>query len=120
MKYRFIAVIDRQERNGNQNDNAYLTNYRRLWDGVPEEPDAKEMLGLSRDDQDALPARTGLHTSPGGKEWKKKYGRGDEFYDWDGHAFHFTGGVSLRDDGSLALYRGKQGPEYLQELLGAG
>ena len=43
----------------------------------------------SRDKEDAFPARTGLHRSPVGYKWKEIYQRGDEFYDWDGHAFHF-------------------------------
>jgi hypothetical protein len=42
--------------------------------------------------------------------------RRDEFYHWDGHAFHFFGGVSLKSDGSLTLYRDKEQEEYLREL----
>jgi hypothetical protein len=57
-----------------------------------------------------------LHRSPTGYKWKEIYQRGDEFYDWDGHAFHFFGGISLKSDGSLALYEGKEQEEYLREL----
>ena len=66
--------------------------------------------------EDAFPARTGLHRSPVGYKWKEIYQRGDEFYDWDGHAFHFFGGIPLKNDGSLALYEGKEQEEYLREL----
>ncbi len=93
----------------------YLTNYQRLWDGLPEEKDAKENLTQSLEEQDALPARTGLHRNPWGREWKQTFNRGDEFYDWDGHGFHFVGGIPLKDDGSLTLYRGKESGDYLKE-----
>jgi hypothetical protein len=63
-----------------------------------------------------VPARTGLHRSPVGYRWKEIYQRGDEFYDWDGHAFHFFGGIPVESDGSLTLYRGKEQEEYLKEL----
>ncbi|HXG50660.1 MAG TPA: VOC family protein [candidate division Zixibacteria bacterium] len=96
----------------------YMPNYRRMWEGLPEEEDAKEALRQSIEEQDALPARTGLHRSPVGYRWKQIYRRGDEFYDWDGHAFHFYGGIPLTKDGSLALYRGKEQEEYLEELAG--
>jgi len=67
-----------------------------MWDGLPEEEDAKENLAMSVEEEDALPARTGLHCSPVGYEWKKTYERGDKFYDWDGHAFHFIRGIPLK------------------------
>ena len=94
----------------------FFPNYRRMWEGLPEEKDTKEKLKESLEKEDALPARTGLHRSPVGYRWKEIYQRGDEFYDWDGHAFHFYGGIPLTKDGSLALYRGKEQEEYLREL----
>jgi hypothetical protein len=94
----------------------FFPNYRRMWEGLPEEEGPKETLKDSRDKEDAFPARTGLHRSPVGYKWKEIYQRGDEFYDWDGHAFHFFGGIPLKDDGSLALYQGKEQEEYLREL----
>src|SRR2546425_4823388 len=97
-------------------ENEFLPNYQRMWEGLPEEENAKEKLSESVEQQDALPARTGLHRSPVGYKWKEIYQRGDEFYDWDGHAFHFYGGIPLKEDGSLALYRGKEQEEYLREL----
>jgi len=71
------------------------------------------------EEEDALPARTGLHRSPVGYIWKKTYKRGDDFYDWDGNLFHFYGAIPVREDGSLAVYRGKEQDEYLQELTKA-
>ena len=97
-------------------ENEFLPNYRRMWEGLPEEENAKEKLSESVEQQDALPARTGLHRSPVGYKWKEIYQRGDEFYDWDGHAFHFYGGIPLKEDGSLALYTPKEQEEYLREL----
>jgi len=97
-------------------EDEFFPNYQRMWEGLPEEEDAKENLSQSLEEEDALPARTGLHRSPVGYKWKEIYRRGDEFYDWDGHAFHFYGGIPLKEDGSLALYRGKEQDEYLREL----
>jgi catechol 2,3-dioxygenase-like lactoylglutathione lyase family enzyme len=94
----------------------FLPNYRRMWEGLPEEAGPKENLSDSREKEDAFPARTGLHRSPVGYKWKEISERGDEFYDWDGHAFHFFGGIPLKNDGSLALYQGKEQEEYLKEL----
>ena len=94
----------------------FFPNYRRMWEGLPEEAGPKENLNDSREKEDAFPARTGLHRSPVGYRWKEIYQRGDEFYDWDGHAFHFYGGIPLKQDGSLALYQGKEQEEYLREL----
>jgi catechol 2,3-dioxygenase-like lactoylglutathione lyase family enzyme len=94
----------------------FFPNYRRMWESLPEESAPKESLSESLEQQEALPARTGLHRSPVGYKWKAIYQRGDEFYDWDGHAFHFFGGIPLKNDGSLALYEGKEQEEYLREL----
>ena len=93
----------------------FFPNYRRMWDGLPEEETDKANANLSIEEQEALPARTGLHRSPVGRKWKEICERGDEFYDWDAHAFHFIGGIPLKD-GSLALYQAKEQEEYLREL----
>ncbi len=94
----------------------FFYNYQRMWKSLPEEAGPKETLNDSREKEDAFPARTGLHRSPVGYKWKEIHQRGDEFYDWDGHALHFYGGIPLTQDGSLALYRGKEQEEYLREL----
>ena len=94
----------------------FMPDYLRLWAGVPEEEERKEQAGLSMEQEDALPARTGIHGSPTGQIWKQTYDRGDEVYDPDGHAFHFIGGISTSPDGSLAVYRPKEQSSYLEEL----
>jgi hypothetical protein len=94
----------------------FFPNYRRMWESLPEEDGPKEDLKDAREKEDNFPARTGLHRSPVGYKWKAIYQRGDEFYDWDGHAFHFFGGIPLTNDGSLALYQGKEQEDYLREL----
>jgi hypothetical protein len=57
-----------------------------------------------------------LHRSPVGIRWKEICDRGDEFYDWDCHSFHFIGGKPLKADGSLALYEAIEQEAYLREL----
>jgi hypothetical protein len=94
----------------------FLPNYHRLWKGIPEEQGYKGDLNLTLDEQEALPARTGLHRSPVGIKWKQICDRGDEFYDWDCHSFHFMGGKPLDANGSLALYEAVEQEEYLIEL----
>ena len=96
-------------------EHEFFPTYERMWDGIPEEDQITNPDGSS-DQEDELPARTAAHGSPTGRKWKKLYQRGDEFYDWDGHAFHFVGGTPLDADGSLALYRPKESGEYLEEL----
>jgi hypothetical protein len=73
----------------------FLSNYRRMWEGIPEEAGYKGNLNLTVEEQETLPARTGLHRSPVGLKWKEICDRGDEFFDWDCHSFHFMGGKPL-------------------------
>ncbi|HXF76081.1 MAG TPA: VOC family protein [Methylomirabilota bacterium] len=94
----------------------FLPSYRRMWEGIPEEQGYKADLNLPLDEQEALPARTGLHRSPVGIRWKEICSRGDEFYDWDCHSFHFIGGKPLGADGSMARYEAIEQEEYLREL----
>ena len=94
----------------------FMPNYRRMWETLPEEAMAKEEDTITLEEEDALPARTGLHRSPVGYRWKAMFERGDEFYDWDGHAFHFFGGRPVKDDGSLALYTIVEQEEYLTDV----
>jgi hypothetical protein len=94
----------------------FLPNYRRMWAELPEEQSYKENLNRTLAEEEALPARTGLHRSPVGLRWKEICDRGDEFYDWDCHAFHFIGGKPLKKDGSLALYEAVEQEEYLRDL----
>lgn len=50
----------------------------------------------------SLPARTALHGSLAGRAWKKQFGRGDDWYDWDANMFHFIGGEPK--NGSMSSY----------------
>jgi catechol 2,3-dioxygenase-like lactoylglutathione lyase family enzyme len=95
-------------------EDRYMSNYLRLWDGVPEE--TGDHHERSREQQDAIPAHTGLHGSPAGRKWKELYSRGDEIYDPDGHAYHFIGGLP-KSGNSLATYVPKEQHEYLKELM---
>ena len=97
-------------------DKEFLPSYRRMWTGIPEEKGYKADLNLSVEEQEALPARTGLHRSPVGIRWKEICERGDEFYDWDCHSFHFIGGRPLKPDGSMALYEAIEQEHYLRDL----
>lgn len=94
----------------------FLPSYRRMWEGIPEEDGYKADLNLTLEQQEALPARTGLHRSPVGIRWKEICSRGDEFYDWDCHSFHFIGGKPLSPGGSMARYEAIEQEEYLREL----
>src|SRR5258706_10725845 len=94
----------------------FLPSYRRMWDGIPEEKGYKAELNLAIEQQEALPARTGLHRSPVGIRWKEICDRGDEFYDWDCHSFHFMGGRPLKADGSMVRYEAIEQEEYLVAL----
>jgi hypothetical protein len=94
----------------------FLPNYWRMWEGIPEEAGYKGDLNLTVEEQEALPARTGLHRSPVGLKWKQICDRGDEFYDWDCHSFHFMGGKPLGKNGSMALYEAVEQEEYLVQL----
>jgi hypothetical protein len=73
-------------------DEDFWGNYKTMWAtlGEGERPEAGTKL-----DFEALPARTVMHGSGGGRRWFKMYGRGDDFYDWDSNAFHFIGSVGL-------------------------
>jgi len=97
-------------------DEEFLPSYRRMWAEIGEEKGYKADLNLSIEQQEALPARTGLHRSPVGIRWKEICDRGDEFYDWDCHSFHFIGGRPLKPDGSMALYEAIEQEHYLQDL----
>ena len=97
-------------------EEAFFPNYRRMWEGIPEEDQVNDPENPSNEEEDGLPARTAAHGSPPGRKWKAMYERGDNFFDWDGHTFHFVGGIATRADGSLAVYRAKDPGEYVTEL----
>jgi hypothetical protein len=81
----------------------FWPSYRRMWDALP------EWDGTGQ--PESLPARTALHASEGGEEWKRMYGRGDRLYDWDTNAFHLVGGDPIND--SMLTYE----PRYIGEMF---
>ncbi|MBM2811226.1 MAG: hypothetical protein HW416_1985 [Chloroflexi bacterium] len=95
-------------------DEDFFPSYRRMYDGLPEWEGHDPLNTEHTDDEDNLPARTGLHGSPDGRRWKATYGRGDEFYDFETHAFHFVGGIPKKN-GTMALYDGRYMEDYLEE-----
>ena len=56
-----------------------------------------------------------MHGSLAGRLWRKEFGRGDAFFDWDLNQFHFVGGISK--DG-MATYRNRFMDHYINALLG--
>jgi catechol 2,3-dioxygenase-like lactoylglutathione lyase family enzyme len=97
-------------------DEEFLPSYRRMWASIPEEKAYKADINLTIQEQEALQPRTGLHRSPVGLRWKEICSRGDEFYDWDCHSFHFIGGKPLSAGGSLARYEAVEQEDYLVAL----
>jgi hypothetical protein len=85
--------------------------YERMWAALAE---ADDEAGVDVDPA-TLPAATALHGSLAGRTWKKHYGRGDDFFDWDMNGFHFVGGVSRND---MQTYRTRFMDHYVQQSLG--
>jgi predicted enzyme related to lactoylglutathione lyase len=91
----------------------FVPNYQRLWAELPEW-DYNPIERKPIENPGALPARTVLHPTPGGKRCKEITGRGDDFLDWDTNMFHFFGGTPVGD--SLAVYEGLSTEDYLTEF----
>lgn len=92
---------------------AFFATYKLLWDALPEWDFDSRSETKAQMDAAALPARTALHGSQAGRQWKEMYGRGDDFYDWDTNCYHFVGGAPI--DGSMATYRGRYMDDYVAE-----
>jgi len=93
----------------------FFPNYARVWAELPEW-DFDPIAGKPRETPDALralPARTALHPSLGGRRFKALTGRGDDFFDWDTNMFHFYGGTPVGE--SLAVYQGHPVDYYINE-----
>jgi hypothetical protein len=93
----------------------FFPNYQRVWDELPEW-DFDPIVGKPLEsplELRALPARTALHPSLGGRKFKKLTGRGDDFFDWDTNMFHFFGGTPAGE--SLAIYEGHAIDYYINE-----
>ena len=84
-------------------DEEFFPNYMRMWTELPEW-DFDVSAGKEIINPGALPPRTVLHVSSGGRKFKKCTSRGDDFFDHDTNMFHFYGATPV--DGSMAVYDG--------------
>jgi catechol 2,3-dioxygenase-like lactoylglutathione lyase family enzyme len=92
----------------------YWPKYERMWAELPEwEYDEKSRQFVG--DGARMPARTLRHGSPAGQQFKKAFGRGDDWVDPDGNLFHFVGGRPL--DKSMVFYERFFLEDYMDEYL---
>lgn len=92
------------------------TDYERLWAELPEwDYDAR--IGPPPPNGADLPARTALHGSPAGRQWKAAFGRGDDWYDWDANLFHYL--VGIPRDGTMRSYEPHTIDDYVEPYLAA-
>ncbi len=94
-------------------DEDYFDNYRRMWASLPESDTTQrpeDSVAMA-----ALPARTIMHGSAGGRHWFSLFGRGDDFYDEDANSFHFIGSAGM--DESPALTYKSHSMEYHVERV---
>lgn len=94
----------------------FFSNYGRVWAELPEWDVDLFFSGKRPGPQElrALPARTALHPSLGGRRFRELTGRGDDIFDWDTNMFHFYGGTPIGGD-SLAVYEGHSIERYVIE-----
>jgi hypothetical protein len=95
-------------------DDEFMPAMNRMWEELPEwdfDPDA--LPTLSAAEAGALPARTCIHGSPIGPEWKRTMGRGDSFCDWDTNGFHFAAAAPV--DGSMVNFDGVSQRRFLTQ-----
>jgi len=90
----------------------FVPAYEKLWADLDEWNYDRRAQGPLAD-PGALPARTGMHGSAAGRQWKKVYGRGDAIIDPDTNNFHFVGGTS--SEPTMARYE----PHYMEEHIAA-
>jgi len=97
-------------------DDDFWPSYEPLWANLPDwEFDARRDAppqGAAN-----LPARTALHGSPAGHAWKRAFGRGDDWYDWDTNLFHYYVGKPV--DGTMTHYEGHTIDDFMEEYLAA-
>lgn len=94
-------------------DDAFLPTLERMWASLPEwdyDPESRQALPV--EEAEALPARTGIHGNPIGPEWKRTFGRGDSFYDWDTNTYHFVAAAPV--DGSMVSFKPVSQRKYLE------
>ena len=84
-------------------DADFFENYMRMWTELPEW-DFDVSAGNEIVNPGGLPPRTVLHVSWGGRLFKERTSRGDDFFDHDTNMFHFYGATPIHDD--MATYDG--------------
>ena len=95
-------------------DDEFVPAMRRMWDELPEwDFDPDDLPTLSAAEAGALPARTCIHGSPIGPEWKRTVGRGDSFCDWDTNGFHFAAAAPV--GGSMTTFEPVSQRRFLTE-----
>lgn len=100
-------------------DGDFLPALERMYRDLPEWDYDPDRIGqLSAEEAEALPARTGIHGNPIGADWKRAFGRGDSFYDWDTNTFHFVNVNPV--GGSMAAYESVSQRPYVERKLAAG
>lgn len=100
-------------------EDEFMPAMERMWNELPEwDFDPEAMPTLSAEEAGALPARTCIHGSPIGPDWKRVMGRGDSFADWDTNVFHFAAAAPV--DGSMVTYKGVAQGTYMPGGWGRG
>lgn len=99
-------------------DEDFLPALARMYHDLPEwDYDPNSIGQLSAEEAEALPARTGIHGNPIGPDWKRAFGRGDSFYDWDTNTYHFVNANAV--GGSMATYESVSQRPYVERKLAA-
>ena len=84
-------------------DDEFMPAMERMCDELPEwDFDPESLPTLRAEEAGALPARTCIHGSPIGPEWKRVFGRGDSFCDWDTNVYHFVAAAPV--NGSMISF----------------
>jgi extradiol dioxygenase family protein len=92
----------------------FLPTLERMYRELPEwDFDPNKLPSLTADEASAQSARTCIHGSPIGPEWKRRVGRGDSFCDWDNNGYHFVGAAPV--GGSMVAFEPVSQRTYLEE-----
>jgi extradiol dioxygenase family protein len=97
-------------------DDVFLPAFEAMYRDLPEWDHDPNVVGtVPAAEAQALPARTGLHGSPIGPQWKAAFGRGESFFDWDTNAFHYINAAPV--DGSMATFEPVSQRAYVERRL---
>lgn len=100
-------------------DDEFFASLQRMYADLPEwDFDPNDVGKLSAHEAAGLPARTGIHGNPIGPEWRRAFGRGDSFYDWDNNTYHFVNANPV--GGSMANFESVSQRTYVEKQLAGG